>query len=192
VPYADQDLFRYNFTDDPAAEDGLAFLKDGEATPFSEMLSAPFSILSGPLENIAKSRIAQGEAASFLQIITSYIVWLIITIAVFIILLILVRILIAILFYFLRKLVTGSYAGHLFDKLMGGVLGMAIIAIFVFGFLAVVQLLGNYPFILPMQSAIENSTVTKMLYDNNILYDAIANSLNVQGFIDNIMSAIGQ
>jgi hypothetical protein len=105
--------------------------------------------------------------------------------------LILIRILIAILFYFLKKLVTGSYAGHLFDKLLGGVLGLVIIGILVFGFLAVVQLLGNYPFILPMVDAIENSTVTKLLYENNILYDAIAN-INFQGFIDMIMSIIGQ
>ena len=61
----------------------------------------------------------------------------------------------------------------------------------VWGVLAVVRLLGTYTFIIPVNEIISSSTVTKLLYENNFLYDFLAKSTNLQEAIAGLIGKFG-
>ena len=67
----------------------------------------------------------------------------------------------------IKKLVSNTYIGYYLNKVLGGVLGFIISAALVFGFMTIVRLLGNYEVIIPVNQMIEDSTVAKLIYDNN-------------------------
>ncbi|MFW5780341.1 MAG: CvpA family protein, partial [Bacillota bacterium] len=109
----------------------------------------------------------------------------------FIALWIFMYIIIRVLFMVLKKLVATTYIGYYLNKVLGGVLGVIITAILVLGFMTIVRLLGNYEVIIPVNQMIEDSSVSKMIYDNNFLYNFISNKVDIQSTIDKIMEAIG-
>lgn len=110
---------------------------------------------------------------------------------VFIVLWIVMYIVIRLIMFVIKKLVTGTYIGHFLDKLLGMAVGAAFALVIIWGALAIIRLLGSYTWILPVNELIGKSTLTKLLYDNNILYNFLVQSANVQKSIAEIFVGLG-
>lgn len=169
----------------------LGYEVDGEVKPFSTLLAGtPYSIFSGTVESMIKGAITGNEEVVFATVLVATVVGYIMLAITFVALIIVFEILTKALMHLLRKFVTKTYLGHFFDKFLGAVLGLAIAAVFVFGALAIIKFLGTYTFIIPVNKLIEESTITKWLFNNNYLYNLLVSSFNVKGIIDNILSKI--
>lgn len=110
---------------------------------------------------------------------------------VFIILWILCYIVVRILMYFVKKLVHGTYIGHFVDKVLGLIVGAALAMVLIWGVLAVIRLLGTYTWIIPVNEVINSSTLTKLLYENNFLYNFLVQSTNMQEAIAGLIGRFG-
>ena len=102
--------------------------------------------------------------------------------------LIVFAILVKILMSLIKKFVTRTYLGHFINKLVGAILGLVIAAVVIWGFLAVVRLLGTYEWIIPVNNLIETSVITKILYEHNYLYIFLVDTVNIKEIIDSIIS----
>ncbi len=153
----------------------------------------PYSMLGGILDSVVSSKNTQavlnpsageeGAAAvttTLAQVLSTAAIVYILLAAVFIILWILSYIIVRLIMFLIKKLVHGTYIGHFVDKLLGLVVGAAFAMVLIWGVLAVVRLLGTYTFILPVNELINSSTVTKLLYEHNFLYDFLVKSTNLQ------------
>lgn len=110
--------------------------------------------------------------------------------AVFILLWIALYIVIRLLMLLVKKIVNHTYIGHFLDKLLGFALGGGISLIIVWGVLAIFRMLTTYSFIIPINQVIEASTITKLLYNNNFLYNLLITANFQQtliGLIDRII-----
>lgn len=118
------------------------------------------------------------------------IVYLMIAI-VFVALWIVLYVVIRLLMMLVKKIVRGTYVGHFLDKLLGMAVGVAFAMVIIWGALAVIRLLGAYTWIIPVNEIINSSTLTKFLYENNLLYNLLVSSANVQQSIADMFVAFG-
>lgn len=106
---------------------------------------------------------------------------------VFIVLAILLQIVVFILFKLLRKVVSSLYIAHFADRLLGAVLGAAIAAIVLYILIGVLKMLEQNAAMEPVNLGIQNSFITKFIYENNNLHTYLS-SLSIFKTID---SAVG-
>ena len=106
----------------------------------------------------------------------------------FILLLIVSRIVIALLFKLLKKLVSSLYIVHFVDKMLGGVFGLAMGALFVLVLVTVIQILSQLAFMDAISEFMSKTIVTKFLMENNFLYDFLINSIN----LGELMGSLGK
>ncbi len=107
----------------------------------------------------------------------------------FIVLWIVAFIVLRLLMMLLKKIVTRTYVGHFMNKALGFAIGAIIGMVFIWGVLAVIKLLGTYTWIIPVNNVINSSTLTKFLYDNNILYSFLVETMNLQDTISGIVGS---
>lgn len=176
--------------DNVAAE--LGYIADGAEHPFSELLAGTgFSPFSGIIESVISGQIDEGEDVTFISVLSSTLVGYIIMAIVFVVLLIIFAIIVKIIMTLIKKLVTKTYLGHFVNKLVGAVLGLVIAMVLIWGSLAVIKLLGTYEWIIPVNNVIQSSTLTKLLYDNNFIYNFLVSNFNIKEIIDNIIAQAG-
>ncbi len=96
---------------------------------------------------------------------------------------------IRLLLFLVKKLITHTYVGHFVNKLLGFVAGLAIAMILVWGALAIIRLLGTYTWIISINQVIESTMLTKLLYENNYLYNFLVDSMDLQGMIANLVAS---
>lgn len=123
------------------------------------------------------------------QIISTSAIVYIMLAAVFILLWIIAYILVRIVMYLIKKLVRGTHIGYFFDKVLGMVVGAAFAMIIIWGALAIIRLLGAYTWIIPVNELIESSTITKLLYENNYIYNFLVESSNLQQSIADLLGS---
>ena len=116
-----------------------------------------------------------------------YIIMALSFILLWIVLYIVVRIVMAII----KRIVRTTYVGHFFDKVLGMVIGLLIAMVIIWGTLAVIRLLGTYTWIIPVNEIIEQSTLTKWLYENNFIYNFLVSATNLQESIAGLLGNLG-
>lgn len=130
----------------------------------------------------------QTNTIDFIDGVTTPVTSLIFTAVVFVVLLIVTRLVIALLFKLLKKLISSLYIVHFFDKMLGGIFGLAMGALFVLILLTLVQLLSQLAFMESINEFISQTMVTKFLMENNFLYDFLVNSVN----LGELMGSLGK
>ncbi len=196
-PNGDVVVQLYDFDGDGEATD-VAFLVDGgDPIPMADALAgSPYAMLSGVMEGLVSTELvnnqpAEGEEAvdvTFISVLSKVIIGYVIMAIVFVVLLIVLSILVALIMKLIKKFVTHTYLGHFLDKLLGGVVGVVIAAVVILGALAIIRVLGTYEWIIPVNNLIESSTVTKLLYENNILYTFLVDSFDLKGMLDSLLA----
>lgn len=177
--------------DGTAAELGYT-AEDGAVHPLNDLFAGTnYSLFGGVLSKVIAGQVSEGTEISFVNALSATVVGYIITAAVFIILLIVFAILVKLLMLLIKKFVTRTYLGHFINKFVGAILGLVIAAVIIWGFLAVVRLLSTYEWIIPVNNLIETSTLTKILYQHNYLYDFLVDRINIKGIIDSIIAKAG-
>jgi uncharacterized membrane protein required for colicin V production len=190
IPNANVTIRLYDLDGDGEKTE-LGYEVDGEVKAFDTLLKGtPYSIFSGTAENMIKGSIEGDEEVVFATVLVATLVGYIMLAITFIVLLIIFEIVTKAIMHILKKFITKTYFGHFVDKLLGAVLGLAVAAIFIFGALAIIKFLGTYAFIIQANKLIEESTVTKWLFNNNYLYNLLVSSFNVKGIIDSILTKI--
>ena len=195
VPNAQTVVAFYDLDEDEETSDQLGFQGGTEIKPFSEILAGTkLSFLSGSIESIIGKQLLTDEdgQAPFIDVLVAYLTSYILAITAFIILWILSFILMKIICAILKKLSTSTFIGYFLNKVIGGVLGLAIAGVFIFGILTVIQAMGNYEVIIPANNLIEDSIITKFLSNNNFVYTFVSKSFNMQAVIDKIMEAMSK
>lgn len=188
LPNADVVIQYYDLDNDGIADE-LGYVADGVVHEFSEIFNGTgYSIFSGIVESVISKHIDENESTAFVTVLCSTLVGYIIIAIVFIVLLIIFAIIVKIIMTLIKKFVTRTYIGHFINKLVGAVLGLVIAMIIIWGALAVIRLLGTYEWIIPVNNVINDSTLTKLLYDKNIIYDFLVNNFNIQEAISNMLS----
>lgn len=190
IPNANVSIKLYDLNSDGDASE-LGYELNGEIKPFNTLLAGtPYSILSSTVESMIKGSITGDNEVVFATVLVATLVGYIMLAIVFVVLLIVFEIVTKAIMHILKKFITRTYFGHFVDKFLGFVLGLAIAGVFVYGSLAVIKFLGTYAFIIPVNKLIEESTITKWLFNNNYLYNMLVASFNVKGIIDSILSKI--
>lgn len=130
----------------------------------------------------------QTNTIDFIDGVTTPLTSIIFTGICFILLLIVSRIVIALLFKLLKKLVSSLYIIHFVDKMLGGVFGLAMGALFVLVLVTVIQILSQLAFMDAISEFMSKTIVTKFLMENNFLYDFLINSIN----LGELMGSLGK
>lgn len=182
-------LIQYYDINEDGAVDELGYIVDGVVKPMSTLLEGtPYSVLSGTIESIAQKNIAPGDSMAFVTVLSAALVGYIMLAIVSIALLIIFTIVTKLLMYLLKKFVVATYFGNFVNKLVGAILGLVIAVVIVWGSLAIIRLLGTYPWIIPVNTLIDNSTLTKWLFNNNYLYNFLVQTYDVKSVIDSIIA----
>jgi uncharacterized membrane protein required for colicin V production len=190
IPNANVTIRLYDLNGD-GTRDELGYELDGEVKDFDTLLKGtPYSIFSGTVGNMIKSSIEGEEEVVFATVLVATLVGYIMLAITFVVLLIIFEIITKAIMHILKKFITKTYFGHFVDKLLGSILGLSIAALFIFGALAIIKFLGTYAFIIPANQLIEESTITKWLFNNNYLYNLLVSSFNVKGIVDSILAKI--
>lgn len=190
IPNANVTIRLYDIAGD-GTRDELGYDLDGEVKPFDTLLKGtPYSIFSGTIEKLIKGSIEGEEEVVFATVLVATIVGYIMLAITFVVLLIIFEIITKAIMHILKKFVTKTYFGHFVDKFLGAALGLAIAAVFIFGSLSIIKFLGTYGFIIPVNKLIEESTITKWLFNNNYLYNLLVARFNVKAIIDSILGKI--
>ncbi len=193
VPNATQIVDFYDLDNNPDTPDELGFNPGTGARPFEDLLKdSKLKFMTTPFKSIVGKQVEKEGAMPFLNAAVAYIVTYILIIVAFLLLWLLCFLLIKLLFAVIRKLVTTTYIGYYINKIIGGLLGLVIGAVLIFGFLTIIKLMGNYPVIVSVNAKIDDSTITKMLANNNFVYNFVAGSIDVQSIIDKIMAMINR
>jgi hypothetical protein len=173
-PNSHQIIDFYDLDGDPETPPELGFNPGDGPKPFDEIFGGSrLRFLASPLKSIVQSQVEQNGPTPFLKAVVSVITAYILSAAAFVVLWIILYIIIRIIFMIIKKLVSNTYIGYYLNKVLGGVLGFIISAALVFGLM------------------IEDSTVAKLIYDNNFLYNFIADKIDIQSIIDGIMETVG-
>lgn len=194
MPGSDNMIDFYDIDGNPDTPDVLGYSSSEGVKEMSELFGSDnkLNFLQGPVTSIVQKRIeSTGEAVSIVGAVSSLLASYILSIAAFIVLWIVLYILIRLLCVLLKKVVSHTYVGYYLNKVLGSVLGAVIAFALIFGFLTIVRLLGNYEVIIPVNNMINESTVTKLLAENNFLYNMISNTIDIQSIVDKIMTAVG-
>lgn len=192
IPNADVLVKFYDIDNDGEVAE-LGFMADGVVKPFSEILAGtPYSIFSKPIESVISNRIGDdNQEVAFAKILIATLVSYIMMAICFVVLLIVLSILVHIILALFKKFVQRTYLGHFVDKFLGAVLGIALAGVIIYGALAIIKLLGTYEFIVPVNNIINDSAITKFLFEKNFVYEWLVKSLDIKTFIDSIISKIG-
>lgn len=183
IPNAFARVYYYDTDGDPETPSELVFMTDNNVLPYDEIFEGntlgKFQ-LQKVFKLIIQDRVSEdGEYVVFVDAISDGITNIIFLIIVFVAIFIVARIIVSILFYLLRKLVTNLYIVHFIDKLVGGILGIALGALVILCLITVLQLMQNLSFMEPVNTAISNSYITKFVAENNFLYNLIVEKINI-------------
>ncbi len=193
VPNSNQIIDFYDLDNDPNTPDELGFNPGTGVKPFDDLLKdSKLRFMSGTLKSIAQKQVEKDGATPFLHAIVTYILAYILMGIAFLLLWLLSFLIIKLIFAIIRKAVTTTYIGYYINKIIGGILGLVISAVLIFGFLTIVRLMGNYPVILKINATINDSTVTRLLSNNNFVYNFVADTVDVQSIIDKIMVMVSR
>lgn len=192
VPNSQQIVAFYDIDGNPETPNELGFNPGTGVQPFDEIFEgSKLAFLSKPIKSLVTKQVEEYGEAPFLKALVAVITAYALSAAAFLVLMILFFILVKILFALLKKVVTATYIGYYVNKVVGGILGLVIAGALVFGFLTLVRLLSNYSFIIPVNNMIEDSTITKLLAENNFVYGLLGD-IDIQSKIDKIMEMINK
>ncbi len=200
IPNPNIEISFYDIDGDGEASE-LGFMLEEEIFAFEKALDGSyFKFVAGPLENIIRERLELRneddsyvyESVVLLQGVSATLVSYIMLVVVGIVLFIVLTILVKLIMSLVKKLVTKSYLGYFIDKLFGGVLGIGIAGLVVFGALTIIQLLGTYEWIIPVNKLIAESTLTKLLLENNFLYALLNETVNLNAMINGLIGKLGK
>lgn len=193
VPNAKKTVAFYDLDNNPDTPDELGFDSGSGIEPFENILKdSKIRFLSAPIKTIVTRQVEKEGESTFLNAMVAYIMAYVFSAVAFIILWILFFILMKVLFAALKKVVSSTYLGYYLDKIVGGLLGLVISGVLIFGFLTIVKLMGNYPVIISVNNMIDDSTVTKILAENNFVYGFIEDKIDMQSLIDKLMEMISK
>ena len=199
LPNSDATVYYYKLDEDPDAEIELVYtVRNGDTVsqpaPLKEALAShvlwklvPASLME---DTAAELLTAQAEAeeipvdnvlntVSLLTVVSQTFVNLIFVVAAFIVLCIVIRFLLWLVLLLLKKLSQRMYLAYFLDKTLGGILGLALGAVVILLVVTVLQILGGFSFMEPVNTELQNSTITKMIMDNNIVYDFISKYIDL-------------
>ena len=169
-----------------------------EQVEFSEILSSGglWSIMPKSWLNEATTDMlnAQAEAdeidlddptnfVSFREVTSQALVNVIYSVAGFIVVFIAARVLIWLLLLLLRKVVRNVYIAYFVDKMLGGIIGLALGLVIVLVLLTILQLMGEMSFMAEVNELLESTTITRLLMENNFLYELIAENVDLSGLL---------
>lgn len=169
-----------------------------EQVEFSEILSSGglWSIMPKSWLNEAATDMlnAQAEAdeidlddptnfVSFREVTSQALVNVIYSAAGFIVVFIAARVLIWLLLLLLRKVVRNVYIAYFVDKMLGGIIGLALGLVIVLVLLTILQLMGEMSFMAEVNELLESTTITRLLMENNFLYELIAENVDLSGLL---------
>ncbi len=171
-------------------EPELVFMPEGtnELKPFSEILAdsalwglMPKSWLNEAAEDILTAQAEADEIdidnpmnfVSFRDVVSQALVNAIYTVAGFIAVFIVARILIWLILRLFKKLAQNIYIAYFIDKMLGGIIGLALGAVIVLVILTILQLMGDMSFMASVNEALNSTTITKLIMENNFLYDLL-------------------
>lgn len=169
-----------------------------EQAEFSEILSSGglWSIMPESWLNEAATDMlnAQAEAdeidlddptnfVSFREVTSQALVNVIYSVAGFIVVFIAARVLIWLLLLLLRKVVRNVYIAYFVDKMLGGIIGLALGLVIVLVLLTILQLMGEMSFMAEVNELLESTTITRLLMENNFLYELIAENVDLSGLL---------
>lgn len=200
LPNSNANVIYDNLDGDPETDLELAFVPEGsnEPAPLSEVFGdnflwglIPASLLEGAAADmLTEQALAEDieldsaiNTVSLLNVVSQVFVNVIFLVGAFIVLSIVVRLLLWLILLLLRKLTQRVYLAYFLDKTLGGVLGLALGAVIVLIILTIIQLLSGMSFMTAVNETLDGTTVTKMIMDNNFLYELLSQ------FID--LSSIG-
>lgn len=200
LPNSNANVIYDNLDGDPETDLELAFVPEGsnEPAPLSEVFGdnflwglIPGSLLEGAAADILTEQALAEDieldsainTVSLLNVVSQAFVNVIFLVGAFIVLAIVVRLLLWLILLLLRKITQRVYLAYFLDKTLGGVLGLALGAVIVLIILTIIQLLSGMSFMTAVNETLDGTTVTKMIMDNNFLYELLSQ------FID--LSSIG-
>ena len=200
LPNSNANVIYDNLDGDPETDLELAFVPEGsnEPAPLSEVFGdnflwglIPDSLLEGAAADILTEQALADDieldsainTVPLLNVVSQAFVNVIFLVGAFIVLAIVVRILLWLILLLLRKITQRVYLAYFLDKTLGGVLGLALGAVIVLIILTIIQLLSGMSFMTAVNETLDGTTVTKMIMDNNFLYELLSQ------FID--LSSIG-
>ena len=200
LPNSNANVIYDNLDGDPETDLELAFVPEGsnEPAPLSEVFGdnflwglIPDSLLEGAAADILTEQALAEDieldsainTVSLLNVVSQAFVNVIFLVGAFIVLAIVVRLLLWLILLLLRKITQRVYLAYFLDKTLGGVLGLALGAVIVLIILTIIQLLSGMSFMTAVNETLDGTTVTKMIMDNNFLYELLSQ------FID--LSSIG-
>lgn len=200
LPNSNANVIYDNLDGDPETDLELAFVPEGsnEPAPLSEVFGdnflwglIPDSLLEGAAADILTEQALAEDieldsainTVPLLNVVSQAFVNVIFLVGAFIVLAIVVRLLLWLILLLLRKLTQRVYLAYFLDKTLGGVLGLALGAVIVLIILTIIQLLSGMSFMTAVNETLDGTTVTKMIMDNNFLYELLSQ------FID--LSSIG-
>ena len=200
LPNSNANVIYDNLDGDPETDLELAFVPEGsnEPAPLSEVFGdnflwglIPDSLLEGAAADmLTEQALAEDieldsaiNTVPLLNVVSQAFVNVIFLVGAFIVLAIVVRLLLWLILLLLRKITQRVYLAYFLDKTLGGVLGLALGAVIVLIILTIIQLLSGMSFMTAVNETLDGTTVTKMIMDNNFLYELLSQ------FID--LSSIG-
>lgn len=200
LPNSNANVIYDNLDGDPETDLELAFVPEGsnEPAPLSEVFGdnflwglIPDSLLEGAAADMLTEQALADDieldsainTVSLLNVVSQAFVNVIFLVGAFIVLAIVVRLLLWLILLLLRKITQRVYLAYFLDKTLGGVLGLALGAVIVLIILTIIQLLSGMSFMTAVNETLDGTTVTKMIMDNNFLYELLSQ------FID--LSSIG-
>ena len=200
LPNSNANVIYDNLDGDPETDLELAFVPEGsnEPAPLSEVFGdnflwglIPDSLLEGAAADmLTEQALAEDieldsaiNTVPLLNVVSQAFVNVIFLVGAFIVLAIVVRLLLWLILLLLRKLTQRVYLAYFLDKTLGGILGLALGAVIVLIILTIIQLLSGMSFMTAVNETLDGTTVTKMIMDNNFLYELLSQ------FID--LSSIG-
>jgi hypothetical protein len=193
IPNSQQVVAFYDMDNDPDTAEELGFDPGSGVQPYDKLFEgSKLSFLAPIIKPIVSKHITANGPTPLIRSVVAVVTAYALSAAAFIILWILMFIVIRVVFLILKKVVTTTYLGYYLNKVVGGLLGIIISAALIFGFLTLIKLLGNYEQVIPINQMIENSTVAKLLANNNFLYNFIASQIDVQSLIDKLMAMIAK
>ena len=199
LPNADATVYFSDQDNDPETDLELVYVVRENGTTsdpaqLKEALSAHLLwklLPSGLLEDTAAEMLnSQAEAeeipvdsvlntVSLLDAVSQSLVNVIFIVAAFIALCIVIRFLLWLVLLLLKKISQRVYLAYFLDKTLGGILGLALGAVVVILVITILQLLGSLSFMEPVNEQLQNTTVTKMIMDNNFVYDFVSKYIDL-------------
>lgn len=203
LPNSDATVYYFDLDNDPETDLELVYVvrKDGttsDPAPLKEALSShilwkllPSSLLEDTAAEMLNAQAESEEIAvdsvlntvSLLDVTSQSLVNVIFIVAAFIALCIVIRFLLWLILLLLKKISQRVYLAYFLDKTLGGILGLALGAVVVILIVTILQLLGRLSFMDPVNEQLQNTTITKMIMDNNFVYDFVSKYIDLSSLV---------